>query len=419
MSDSLPLSGIKVIDFSVVQAGPICSQLLAWFGADVLKIERVEGGDPTRHQLRDIPDVDALYFTMMNCNKRSLAINTKTPEGLAVMETLVREADVFVENLGPGAMDRMGLSWERLHELNPRLIYGSVKGFNEDSPWKDLKVYENVAQAAGGAASTTGFWDGPPTVSGGALGDSNSGTHLAVGILTALIGRNKTGRGQKVSVSMQDAVLNLCRVKLRDQDRLERNGYLEEYPQYPNGTFTDTVPRGGNAGGGGQPGWILKCQGWQDDPNAYIYFTIQEENWPRTAQAVGHPEWASDPAYATAPARQPHIFDIFDQIEKFLADKTKYEAVDILRRYGVPCSPVLSMKEIAHDRTLRESGTIVEVDQKERGRYTTIGSPIKFSDFTPVVTSAPLLGEDTDDVLRELGFGAEEIARFHAAKIVA
>jgi len=407
MSDAaLPLSGIKVIDFSVVQAGPICSQLLAWFGADVLKIERVDGGDPTRHQLRDIPDVDALYFTMMNCNKRSLAINTKTPEGLAVMEKLVREADVFVENLGPGAMDRMGLSWERLRELNPRLIYGSVKGFNEDSPWKDLKVYENVAQAAGGAASTTGFWDGPPTVSGGALGDSNSGTHLAVGILTALIGRNKTGRGQKVSVSMQDAVLNLCRVKLRDQDRLERNGYLEEYPQYPNGTFTDTVPRGGNAGGGGQPGWILKCQGWQDDPNAYIYFTIQEENWPRTAQAVGHPEWASDPAYATAPARQPHIFDIFDQIEKFLADKTKYEAVDILRRYGVPCSPVLSMKEIAHDRTLRESGTIVEVDQKERGRYTTIGSPIKFSDFTPVVTSAPLLGQDTDDVLRELGFGA-------------
>ena len=376
MSDSLPLSGIKVIDFSVVQAGPICSQLLAWFGADVLKVERVDGGDPTRHQLRDIPDVDALYFTMMNCNKRSLAINTKTPEGLEVMERLVREADVFVENLGPGAMDRMGLSWERLQELNPRLIYGSVKGFNEDSPWKDLKVYENVAQAAGGAASTTGFWDGPPTVSGGALGDSNSGIHLAIGILTALIGRNKTGRGQKVSVSMQDAVLNLCRVKLRDQDRLERDGYLEEYPQYPNGTFSDTVPRGGNAGGGGQPGWILKCQGWQDDPNAYIYFTIQEENWPRTAQAVGHPEWASDPAYATAPARQPHIFDIFDQIEKFLADKTKYEAVDILRRYGVPCSPVLSMKEIAHDRTLRESGTIVEVDQKERGRYTTIGSPI-------------------------------------------
>ena len=314
MSDTLPLAGIKVIDFSVVQAGPICSQLLAWFGADVLKVERVDGGDPTRHQLRDIPDVDALYFTMMNCNKRSLAINTRTPEGLAVMEKLIRGADVFVENLGPGAMDRMGLSWEHVHELNPRLIYGSVKGFNENSPWKDLKVYENVAQAAGGAASTTGFWDGPPTVSAGALGDSNSGIHLAIGILTALFGREKTGRGQKVSVSMQDAVINLDRVKLRDQDRLERVGYLEEYPQYPNGTFGDTVPRGGNAGGGGQPGWILKCKGWQDDPNSYIYFTIQEQNWPRTAQAVGHPEWANDPAYTTAEARQPHIFDIFDEI---------------------------------------------------------------------------------------------------------
>jgi formyl-CoA transferase len=418
MSDTLPLAGIKVIDFSVVQAGPICSQLLAWFGAEVLKVERVDGGDPTRHQLRDIPDADALYFTMMNCNKRSLAINTKTPEGLAVMEKLIRDADVFVENLGPGAMDRMGLSWERLHELNPRLIYGSVKGFNENSPWNDLKVYENVAQAAGGAASTTGFWDGPPTVSGGALGDSNSGMHLAIGILTALLGREKTGRGQKVSVSMQDAVLNLCRVKLRDQDRLERIGYLEEYPQYPNGTFSDTVPRGGNAGGGGQPGWILKCQGWQDDPNSYIYFTIQEQNWPRTAQAVGHPEWANDPAYATAEARQPHIFDIFDQIEKWLSDKTKYEAVDILRRYGIPCSPVLSMKEIAHDTALRESGTIVEVNQKERGSYPTVGSPIKFSEFTPVITSAPLLGENTDDVLAELGYDADEIARLHAASVV-
>jgi formyl-CoA transferase len=248
-----PLSGIKVIDFTGVQAGPACTQMLAWFGADVLKVERVTGGDVTRHQLRDIPDVDALYFTMLNSNKRSLAINTKTPEGKEVMEKLIRDADVLVENFAPGAMDRMGLSWEHIHELNPRLIFGSVKGFNDDSPWSDLKVYENVAQCAGGAASTTGFWDGPPTVSAAALGDSNSGMHLLIGLLTALLAREKTGVGQKVSVSMQDAVLNLCRVKLRDQERLERVGYLEEYPQYPNGTFTDTVPRGGNAGGGGTP----------------------------------------------------------------------------------------------------------------------------------------------------------------------
>jgi formyl-CoA transferase len=415
---NLPLDGIKVIDFTGVQAGPACTQMLAWFGADVLKVERITGGDVTRHQLRDIPDVDALYFTMLNSNKRSLAINTKTPEGKEVMEKLIRDADVLVENFAPGAMDRMGLSWEHIHELNPGLIFGSVKGFNDDSPWSDLKVYENVAQCAGGAASTTGFWDGPPTVSAAALGDSNSGMHLLIGILTALLARQKTGVGQKVSVSMQDAVLNLCRVKLRDQLRLERVGYLEEYPQYPNGTFGDAVPRGGNAGGGGQPGWVLKCKGWETDPNAYIYFTIQEQNWERTCQAVGKPEWIDDPAYNTAKARESHIFDIFDDIEKWLADKTKYEAVDILRTFEVPCAPVLSMKEIAYDPALRASASVVEVEHKERGKYLTVGCPVKFSEFTPTITGSPLLGEHTDDVLTEIGYDADAIAKMHADHVV-
>jgi formyl-CoA transferase len=418
MTDPLPLSGIKVIDFTGVQAGPACCQQMAWMGADVLKVERVNGGDVTRHQLRDIPNVDALYFTMLNSNKRSLAVNTKTPEGLAVMEELIRRSDVLVENFAPGAMDRMGLSWEHIQELNPRLVYGSVKGFNDESPWNDLKVYDNVAQCAGGEASTTGFWDGPPLISGAAVGDSNTGMHLLIGLLAALLGREKTGKGQKVSCSMQDATLNLCRVKLRDQQRLERVGYLEEYPQYPNGTFGDTVPRGGNAGGGGQPGWVLKCKGWQDDPNAYIYFTIQEQNWPRTAEAVGHPEWKDDPAYTTAEARQPHIFDIFDQIEKWLSDKTKYEAVDILRKYEIPCAPVFSMKELANDPALRQSHTVVQVEQKERGTYLTVGSPIKFSSFEPDIKGAPLLGEHTDEVLAELGYNAGQIADMHAKQVV-
>jgi formyl-CoA transferase len=413
-----PLTGIKVIDFTGVQAGPACTQMLAWFGADVLKVERVTGGDVTRHQLRDIPDVDALYFTTLNSNKRSLAINTKTPEGKQVMEKLIRGADVLVENFAPGAMDRMGLGWEHIHALNPRLIFGSVKGFNDDSPWSDLKVYDNVAQCAGGAASTTGFWDGPPTVSGAALGDSNTGMHLLIGILTALLAREKTGVGQKVSVSMQDAVLNLCRVKLRDQERLERLGYLEEYPQYPNGTFGDAVPRGGNAGGGGQPGWVLKCKGWETDPNAYIYFTIQEQNWERTCQAIGKPEWIDDPAYNTARARQDKIFDTFAEIEKWLADKTKYEAVDILRKYEVPSAPVFSMKELAYDPALRASQSIVEVDHKERGKYLTVGCPIKFSEFTPQITGSPLLGEHTDDVLTELGYNADTVAALHRKGVV-
>jgi formyl-CoA transferase len=412
------LEDIKIIDFTHVQAGPACTQMLAWFGADVIKVERPGSGDVTRNQLRDIPDADALYFTQLNSNKRSLTLDTKTPAGKEVLEKLIRESDVMVENFGPGALDRMGFPWKRILELNPKMIVASVKGFSDGHHYEDLKVYENVAQCAGGAASTTGFWDGPPTVSGAALGDSNTGMHLAIGILTALRMRDKTGKGQKVAVSMQDACLNLCRVKLRDQLRLDRLGYLEEYPQYPHGKFTDVVPRGGNAGGGGQPGWVLKCKGWETDPNAYIYFTIQGQAWEPICDAIGKPEWKNDPAYTTAKARQPHITDIFATIERWLANKTKFEAVDILRKFDIPCAPVLSMKEIANDPSLRKSGTIVEVDHKVRGKYLTVGSPIKFSDMTVEVTGSPLLGEHTDEVLAELGYSKSQIAELHTAKAV-
>jgi len=416
---SKPLEGIKIIDFTHVQAGPACTQLLAWFGADVIKVERPGAGDVTRNQLRHVKDADALYFTMLNSNKRSLTLDTKTPQGKEVLEKLIKESDVLVENFAPGALDRMGFSWERIQELNPRMIVASVKGFSEGHHYEDLKVYENVAQCAGGAASTSGFWDGPPTVSGAALGDSNTGMHLAIGILTALMGRQKTGKGQKVACSMQDAVLNLCRVKLRDQQRLDALGYLEEYPQYPHGEFGDVVPRGGNAGGGGQPGWVLKCKGWETDPNAYIYFTIQGHAWAPICKALGKEEWIDDPEYNTAEARQDKIFDIFAFIEDWLKDKTKYEAVDILRKYDIPCAPVLSMKEIAEDESLRKSGSIVEVEHPKLGKYLTVGSPIKFSDLKVEITASPLLGEHTDEILAELGYTPEQIAAMRENKVTA
>ena len=412
------LDGIKIIDFTHVQAGPACTQLLAWYGADVIKVERPGSGDVTRSQLRDIPDVDALYFTMLNSNKRSLTLDTKTQQGKEVLEKLIKVSDVMVENFGPGALDRMGFTWQRILELNPKMVLASVKGFSDGHHYEDLKVYENVAQCAGGAASTTGWWDGPPTVSAAALGDSNTGMHLAIGILTALRHRDKTGQGQKVAVSMQDSVLNLCRVKLRDQQRLDRIGYLEEYPQYPHGKFSDVVPRGGNAGGGGQPGWVLRCKGWETDPNAYIYFTVQGHAWAPICDAIGKPEWKKDPRYMTAEARQPHITSVFATIEEWLATKTKFEAVDILRKFDIPCSPVLSMKEIANDPSLRASGTVTEVDHKARGKYLTVGSPIKFSNMSVEITGSPLLGEHTDEVLTELGYSREKIAALHEAKAV-
>jgi formyl-CoA transferase len=413
-----PLEGIKIIDFTHVQAGPACTQMLAWFGADVVKVERPGAGDVTRTQLRHVKDADALYFTMLNSNKKSLTLDTKTQKGKEVLERLIRESDVLVENFAPGALDRMGFTWERINELNPGMIVASVKGFSDGHHYEDLKVYENVAQCAGGAASTTGFWDGPPTVSGAALGDSNTGMHLAIGILTALHQKNKTGKGQKVAVSMQDSVLNLCRVKLRDQQRLEAVGYLEEYPQYPHGEFGDVVPRGGNAGGGGQPGWVLKCKGWETDPNAYIYFTIQSHAWTNVCKALGREEWIEDPAYNTPIARQDKIFDIFAVIEEWLADKTKFEAIDILRTFDIPCAPVLSMKEIANDPSLRKSGTIVEVAHPTLGTYLTVGSPIKFSDLDVEVTASPLLGQHTNEILSGLGYNQQEIAELHDDKAV-
>src|SRR5215210_523309 len=401
------LDGVRILDFTHVQSGPTCTQLLAWFGADVIKVERPGTGDITRGQLRDVPNVDSLYFTMLNHNKRSITLDTKNPKGREVLEALVKTCDVLVENFAPGVLDRM-LPWERIQEINPRMIVASIKGFGP-GPYEDCKVYENVAQCAGGSASTTGFDDGPPLVTGAQIGDSGTGLHLALGIVAALYQRNTTGRGQKVLAAMQDAVLNLCRVKLRDQQRLERTGELKEYPQYPDIGFGDAVPRAGNASGGGQPGWILKCKGWETDPNAYIYFITQAPVWKDICEVIGRPEWLTDARYATPKARLPHLMEIFGQIEEWTKTKTKFEAMDILNQRDIPCGPILSMKELAEEPSLRKTGTVVEVDHPTRGKYLTVGNPIKLSDSPTEVARSPLLGEHTEEILSKvLGYSASE-----------
>ena len=402
------LEGVLVLDMTHVQSGPTCTQLLAWFGADVIKVERPGSGDATRGQLRDIPDVDSLYFTMLNHNKRSITLNTKAEKGKEIFSRLIESCDVLAENFAPGALDRMGFSWERIQEINPRIIYASVKGFGP-GPYQDCKVYENVAQCTGGEASTTGFDDGPPTVTGAQIADSGTGLNMALGIVTALFQREKTGRGQRVECAMQDGVLNLCRVKLRDQQRLA-HGPLTEYPQYPHGKFGDATPRAGNASGGGQPGWVVKCKGWDTDPDSYIYVIAQATSFDHLARTIGHDDWLEDPEWNTPKARLPKLEQMFNEIEKWTMTRSKFEIMEILNPLNVPCGPVLSMKELAEEPSLRETGTVVEVDHPTRGKYLTVGNPIKLSDSPTTVTRSPLLGEHTVEVLEGLlGYDNERI----------
>ncbi len=402
------LEGVRVVDMTHVQSGPSSTQLLGWLGADVIKVELPGRGDVTRSQLRDVPGADSLYFTMLNCNKRSITVNMKSPGGREVFARLVKDADILVENFGPGVLDRLGYSWALLHELNERLIYASIKGFGPGR-YANFKAYEVVAQAMGGAMSTTGFEDGPPTATGAQIGDSGSGIHLVAGILAALYQRTVTGAGQRVEVAMQDAVLNLCRVKLRDQQRLAA-GPLDEYP---NATFGDEVPRSGNASGGGQPGWAVRCA--PGGPNDYIYIIVQPAGWTPITELIGRPELAADPGWATPEARLPKLDKMFALIEEWSSRLTKWEVLDLLNAHDIPCGPILSTKELIEDETLAELGSVVEVDHPQRGRFKTVGCPVRLSDSPVEVAAPPLLGQHTDEVLASLGYLPAQIEALRAA----
>jgi len=399
------LDGVRVLDMTHVQSGPSCTQMLAWLGADVIKVEPPGKGDITRGQLRDLPDVDSLYFTMLNCNKRSVTLNLKTEGGKRIFTELAKQSDILVENFGPGVLARLGFSWDALHELNPRLIYASVKGFGAGR-FANSKAYETVAQAMGGAMSTTGFEDGPPVSTGAQIGDSGAGIHLVAAILAALYQRVSTGQGQRVNVAMQDAVLNLCRVKLRDQQRLA-HGPL---PEYPNEKFGDVVPRSGNASGGGQPGAALRCK--PGGPNDYIYVIIQPHIWDALTRLIGIPELANDPDWNTPQARLRKLDQMFALIEGWTREHTKFEVMEALNAIDVPCGPILDTKELIEDEGLAESGMIVTLDHPTRGSFKTVGCPLRLSDSPVTVTRSPLLGEHNDEVLAEvMGYGPDDLDR--------
>ncbi|MEV0162735.1 formyl-CoA transferase [Nonomuraea fuscirosea] len=404
------LEGVRVLDMTHVQSGPSATQMLGWLGADVVKLE-APTGDITRQQLRDVPDVDSLYFTMLNCNKRSITLNMKSERGKEIFTELVKNADILVENFGPGAVDRMGFSWERLQELNPRLIYASIKGFGQGK-YAKFKAYEVIAQAMGGSMSTTGFEDGPPLATGAQIGDSGTGIHVVAGILAALYQRGQTGRGQRVQVAMQHAVLNLCRVKLRDQQRLV-HGPLREYP---NKTFGDEVPRSGNASGGGQPGWAVRCA--PGGPNDYIYVIVQPVGWKPVSAIIGRPELADDPEWATPEARLSKLDKMFQLIEEWTIRHDKWTVLDRLNAENIPCGPILSTKELVEDQSLREEGIVVSVEHPQRGEFVTVGSPLQLSDSPVDVRTPPLLGEHNQEIYGELGVSADELAELKSNGVI-
>ena len=416
--NTAPLQGIKVVDFTNVQSGPSCTQLLAWLGADVVKIERPGTGDATRNELQFDPDCPSYYFLQLNSDKKSLALDAATPDGKDILTRLIKECDIFVENLHPGAMDKLGFSWEVVHKLNPRCIYGTIKGFPSSSKYADLKAYEPVAQVTAGAASTTGWWEGPdnvPTQSGAALGDSNTGMHLTIGLLAALCQREKTGEGCYVYQSMHNACLNLCRIKTRDQLTLDRIGYLTQFPQYPDGKFGDFVPRSGNQEGSGVLGWTYKCKNWANDPNDYVYVILQRgaKDFELACKAFGFEDWLTNPDFNTADARDKRKQEVWARIQKFCIDKTKFEVTEILSKAGVPVAPVLSTKEIMTDESLYDGNTLVKINQGGKiGEFVTVGVPFTLSNYQPTYGPCPTLGGNTDEVLKSIGYTDEQIASF-------
>ena len=410
---SKALEGVRILDMTHVQSGPSCTQILGFLGADVIKIEPAGRGDITRGQLRDVPDVDSLYFTMLNCNKRSMTLNLKSPQGKEIFTELLKTGDVLAENFGPGVLDRLGFSWETIQAINPRLIYASIKGFGLYGPNSHLKAYESIAQAMGGSMSTTGLEESVPLCTGAQIGDSGSGIHAVAAILAALYHRTHSGRGQRVEVAMQDSVLNLVRVKMRDHQRLQ-HGPLNEYP---NKTFGSAVPRSGNASGGGHPGTALKCK--PGGPNDYIYVVFQPQIWEPLLKTMGRDDLIGDERYSTPASRLERLDEVYSLVEEWTAQYTKFEVTERLNALDVPCGPVMDTGDIINDAHLKERQMIVEVDHPERGTFTTVGCPLKLSDSPVEIQASPLLSEHTADILQDvLGYTAEEVTKLRAEGVV-
>ena len=389
------LDGIRVIDMTHNQAGPACAQILAWLGADVIKLETPGTGDVARAQ-----NNDELFFLSFNANKRSLTLNLKSDEGKDLFRKLLAKSDVFLENFAPGAVARMGFDFEALQKINPRLIYATIKGFGTHGPYSDFKSYEPVAQAMAGAMSVTGQPDGPPTYHWPAIGDSGTGMHMVIGILAALNQRNTTGKGQEVEVSMQESVLNIMRVSLRDH---QRRG--------------SAMPRTGNQLGKNVPGTAYRCA--PGGPNDYVYVLAQQQMWDDMLRVTGLTEKLGGEKYATPAGRWDHREEVDAAIESWSMQHDKYEVMKILGDAGVPCGATQDTAEVLEDPHLIARDMILELDYPKYGTFKTVGCPIKMSDSPTDITRPPELSEHSAEVLGQFcDVSSEEFERLKAAGIV-